>query len=150
MKIGFHSHSCSRAKSILVPSNTERFLKQHHLHFPECSAISTHCSLYSIFSLFPHELFHCTLASPALFHLLIDIYFLKPIFHIVLLLHFLHTKPFFSIFCSHPGSFLHNLSLLLVYLSLFYPPTFPIFTVSPSYSFHLSTEKEDYHDEFIA
>lgn len=51
-KIGFHSQSCSRAKSILVPSSTGRFHKHHHLNFPaDSSATSTHCSLCSLFPL---------------------------------------------------------------------------------------------------
>lgn len=73
-KIGFHSQSCSRARSILIPSNTGRFLKHHHLHFPECSAISTHCSLHSLFSPFPHEPFPCPFVLSALSHLLIVIF----------------------------------------------------------------------------
>lgn len=158
-KIGFPSQSCSRAKSILIPSNTGRFLKCHHLNFPECSAISTHCSLCSLFSLFPHEPFFCPFASSALFHLLAVVFLIFCVyfyfFCATLSCCFIFSpscmqSPFFYLLLSSWIFFFFNFSLLSVYLSLFYPYALPVFTVNPWFSFPLSMEKEDYHDDSVA
>lgn len=70
----------------------------------------------------------------------------------MLLLNFPACKVLFSnlLFLSYIFFFFFHFSLLSAHLSLFYPAALPIFIVNPCFSFPLSMEREDYHDDSVA
>lgn len=125
-RIGFHSQSCSRARSILIPSSTGRFLKHHHLHFPESSAIKTHCSLRSLFSSSPMNCFivyllHLMFSTCGVIFLFFILFFFSTLCYCFNLSPSCMQIPSIPICCLGPMSFSCSLSLLLVYLSIFCP-----------------------------
>lgn len=115
--------------------------------------------LFPLLSLFPLPswtilLSFCFICSipPVNSHLSIFLCLFFPTVLLLSFLTFLHAKFFFPICCSCPifSSFFFHFSLLSAHLSLFYPAALPIFIVNPCFSFPLSMEREDYHDDSVA